>query len=153
MKSWISQPPLIIFYSNFKLKLIAKWWLLSIEDIKIKWRWPLIKDDLKWKMAPKYKKVEYLGNHWLDLTQIWNVSTGDQTKSKMVKMKTTFNRRRPQNIKSWISQQPLIGFSSNFKHKLRDQTKFKNTQNEDALQQKTTSNGRQPEHIKSWISQ
>ena len=32
---------------------------------------------------------------------------------------TTSNGRRPQNIKSRISQQPLIGFSSNFKLKLR----------------------------------
>ena len=34
-------------------------------------------------------------------------------------MKTTSNRRRPQNIKNWISQQPLIGSSSNFILKLR----------------------------------
>ena len=25
-------------------------------------------------------KVEYLSNHWLDLTQIWNLSSWDQTK-------------------------------------------------------------------------
>ena len=25
-------------------------------------------------------KMEYLCNHWLDLTQIWNLSLGDQTK-------------------------------------------------------------------------
>ena len=34
-------------------------------------------------------------------------------------MKTTSNGRWPQNIKRWISQQPLIGSSSNFKLKLR----------------------------------
>ena len=34
-------------------------------------------------------------------------------------MKTTSNGRRPQNIKSGISQQPLIGSYSNFKLSLR----------------------------------
>ena len=33
--------------------------------------------------------------------------------------KTTSNGRRPQNIKSGISQQPLIGSYSNFKLRLR----------------------------------
>ena len=41
----------------------------------------------------------------------------------MLEMKTTSNGRRPQNIKSWISQQPLIGSSSNFKLKLRGPNK------------------------------
>ena len=34
-------------------------------------------------------------------------------------LKTTYNGRRPQNIKSGISQQQLIGSYSNFKHKLK----------------------------------
>ena len=37
----------------------------------------------------------------------------------MLERKTTTNGRQPQNIKSWISQQPLIGSFSNFKLKLR----------------------------------
>ena len=37
----------------------------------------------------------------------------------MLKTKTTSKGRQPQNIKSWISQQPQIGFSSNLKLKLR----------------------------------
>ena len=37
----------------------------------------------------------------------------------MLEMETTYKRRQPQNIKSWISQQPLIGSTSNFKLKLR----------------------------------
>ena len=40
-------------------------------------------------------------------------------KIKMIEMKTTSNGRRPQNIKRWIFQQPLIRSSSNFKLKLR----------------------------------
>jgi hypothetical protein len=40
-------------------------------------------------------------------------------------MKTTYNGRRPQNIKSWISQQPLNGTSSNFKLKFRGPNKMK----------------------------
>ena len=39
-------------------------------------RRPKIEDGLKkW-------KIEYLSNHWSDLTQIWNLSLGDQTKIK-----------------------------------------------------------------------
>ena len=29
---------------------------------------------------PKIWKLEYLSNHWSDLTQIWNLSYWDQTK-------------------------------------------------------------------------
>ena len=36
----------------------------------------------------------------------------------MLERKKTINGRRPQNIESWISQQPLIGITSNFKLKL-----------------------------------
>ena len=60
-------------------------------------------------------------------------------------MKTTSNRRQPQNIKSGISQQPLIGSSSNFKLKLRGPTqihkclKWRQPPIEDDLQWKTTS--------------
>jgi hypothetical protein len=65
--------------------------------------------------------MEYLSEHWTDLPQILNLSLEDQTEIKkiIVEMKTTSNGRRPQNIKSWISQQPLIRSSSNFKLMLR----------------------------------
>ena len=46
------------------------------------------------------------------------------------------NGRQPQNIKSGISQEPLIEFSSNFELKLR-----KPNQNEILLQMKMTLNG------------
>ena len=39
-------------------------------------------------------------------------------KLKILEMKTTSNGRWPQNIKNCISQQPLFGYSSNFKLKL-----------------------------------
>jgi hypothetical protein len=65
----------------------------------------MLKEDLQWKMTLKYPK--------------WNISaTADwifikfYTKAqgtKPNKMKTTSNGRWPQNIKSWISQQQLIG--------------------------------------------
>jgi hypothetical protein len=77
-------------------------------------------------------KFEYLSNHWSDLPQILNLSLGDQAQIKNasneddLQWKTTLNGRWPQNIKSGISQQPLIGSSSNFKLKLSlgDQTKI-----------------------------
>ena len=63
----------------------------------------------------KILKVEYFSNHWSDLSQIWNLSLWDQTK-----IKNCSNRRQPPNIKSEISQQPLIGSYSNVKLELGD---------------------------------
>jgi hypothetical protein len=63
-------------------------------------------------------------------------------------MKMTSIGRRPQNIKSGMSQKPLIGSYSNFKLKLRwPNYIFK------ILKMKATSNGRRPQNIKSRISQ
>ena len=70
-----------------------------------------MEDALQWKTTStpieddlKILKVEYLSNHWSDLPQILNLSSGDQTKIKMLEIKTTSNGRRPQNMKSGISQ-------------------------------------------------
>ena len=53
---------------------------------------------------PKILKVEYLSNcHILHF----------------LKMKKTSNGKQPQNIKSGISQEPMVGAHSNFKPKLR----------------------------------
>ena len=62
-------------------------------------------------------------------------------------MKTAANGRWHQNIKSEISQQSLLGFSSTFKHELRGPN-----QNKIWLDMKMTSNGRRPQNIKSEIS-
>jgi hypothetical protein len=48
-----------------------------------------MEDDLK------KVKVEYLSNYSLDPPQILNLSSGDQTKYKILEMKTTSNGRRP----------------------------------------------------------
>ena len=84
----------------------------------------------------KILKVEYLSNHWSDLSQIWNLSSGDQNKpnSKMRKTKMTSNGRRPQNINSWISQQPLTDLPQIWDLSSEDQTKIKKPQKEDDLQ-------------------
>jgi hypothetical protein len=71
-----------------------------------------MEDDLK------ILKVEYLSNHWSDLLQISNLSYGDQTQIKFglnFEIKMTSDGRWLQNIKSGISQQHLIGSSSNCK--------------------------------------
>ena len=115
MGNWISQQSLIGSSSN---KLIGP----KLKNVSMKTtfngRWPLMGDDLKiW-------KFEYLSSHWLDLPQIWNISSKDQTKVKKglneddLQWKTTSDGRWPQNMKIWIHQQALIGSSSNFKHKL-----------------------------------
>ena len=43
----------------------------------------------------KILKVKYLSNNWSDFPQILNLSSGDQTKIKMVEMKTSSNKREP----------------------------------------------------------
>ena len=58
-------------------------------------------------------------------------------------MQTTSNGRQPQNIKSGISQQQLIGTSSNFKLKLMGPN-----QHWILLEMKTICNGRWTQNIK-----
>jgi hypothetical protein len=65
----------------------------------------------------------------------------------MLEIKMTFNGKRPTIIKSLISQQPLIGSSSNFRLKLRGPDQYWIL-----LEMKTTSDGRRPQNIKSGVS-
>jgi hypothetical protein len=89
-----------------------------------------MEDDLK------ISKVEYLVNCLFNHTQILNFDLGNQS-FQILQMKKTSYGRRPENIKSGISQQPLIGSNSNFKLKLRLPKK-----NLQILEMKTTFNGR-----------
>jgi hypothetical protein len=76
MKSRIYQQPPVGSYSNLKLELLGSNQSAQMYQMKTtsNGRWPPMEDDLKiW-------KVEYLNNHWLDLTQILNLSYWDQTK-------------------------------------------------------------------------
>ena len=93
-----------------------------------------MEDDLK------ISKVEYLSNHLFDHTKILKLSLEDQTIFYKY-----FKWRQPQNSKSGISQQQLIGSCSNFKLKLRWLNNI--------WQMKTTSNGRWPQNIKNQIVQ
>ena len=71
----ISQQPLVRSYTNLKLKLLGSTQSVQMFVMKTtsNGRRPPTEDDLKiW-------KVEYLTNHRLDLTQIWNLSYWDQT--------------------------------------------------------------------------
>ena len=83
-------------------------------------RWPPMEDDLK------IFKVEYIGNRWLDLSLKLNIEWNEDN----LQSKTTWK------IKSEISQQPLIGYSSNFKLNLRGPNQI--VWNETDLQWKTT---------------
>ena len=77
-----------------------------------------MEDDLK------ILKSKYLSNHWPDISQILNLSSGDQTKIKNtlnendLQWKMTSSGRWPQNVKSWISQYPVIFVK--FELKLRE---------------------------------
>ena len=87
----------------------------------------------------------------MDLYKNSNLSKVEHKEGIKVNIKddpTTSNGRRPQNIKSWIPQQPLIGSSSNFKLKLRGPN-----QNKKMLQMKTTCNGRRLQDIEIEITQ
>ena len=76
-------------------------------------RRPPMEDDIK------ILKVEYLSNHSSDLPQFFEFKLrGPNQNGILLEIKTTSNGRRPQNIKSGISQQPLIGSYSNFQLKL-----------------------------------
>ena len=63
-------------------------------------------------------------------------------------MKTTSNERWSKNIKSAISQQPLVGFPPNFKIKL-----CRPIWSIQRLEMMMTSNGRGLQNIESGISQ
>ena len=89
VKSWISQQPLIGSSWNFKLKPRGP----NQNEKCLQWRWPLMEGDVQWKMTSngrqppmeddlKILNVEYLRNHWLDLSQNLSLSSGDQTKIK-----------------------------------------------------------------------
>ena len=90
-----------------------------------------MEDDLK------ILKVKYLSNHYSDL--IKNLTQTTKAKCSNTSLKTTTRGRRPQNIKSGISLQQLIGSYSNFKLKLR-----LTNRNLQTLKMKITSNERQP---------
>jgi hypothetical protein len=57
----------------------------------------------------KILKVEYLSFRFLVYSKILNLSLDDDTIPLKPQMKPSFNGRRPQNIKSAISQQLLNG--------------------------------------------
>ena len=150
MKSWILQQPLVGFYSDLKLMLIGLNQRVQRCQMKITsiGRQPNVEDDLKiW-------KVEYVSNHWSDLTQIWNLSLyGFAKRYTSVKwrwppMEDDLKWRWPQNMKSWILQQPLVGFYSDLKLML-----IGLNQRVQRCQMKITSIGRQPnveDDLKIW---
>ena len=61
-----------------------------------------MEDDLK------ILQVEYLSNYWSYCPQILNLLLGDQAKNKSAWNEDDLQWKQPQNIKSWISQQPLV---------------------------------------------
>ena len=63
----------------------------------LEWRQPPMEDNLKiW-------KIEYLSNHWSDLQQILNLSPGDQTKLKCLKLVDLLGKLlRKSQSKSWV---------------------------------------------------
>ena len=57
---------------------------------------------------PQISKLKYISNHWLDLSRIQDISLSDQTKLRW---------KMTSNIKSDISQQPLVRSTPNLKRK------------------------------------
>ena len=110
LKILISQQPLIGSSSNFKLSSGDQ---TKIKMHEIKRTYRRMEEELKILI------VECLSNHWADLPKIWNLGSGYQIKIKMQEINWTSKGSQPQNIKSSISQHPLIKSSSNFKWNLR----------------------------------
>ena len=97
MESGISQQPLVRSYSNLKLELI--WSNQSVQRYQMKMtsngRWPPADDDLKiW-------QVEYLSNHWSDLTQIWNWSYGIKSECTKVLNEDDLQRKTTSKYGKW----------------------------------------------------
>jgi hypothetical protein len=123
-----SQPTDLLSYKIFKLEYLSNYLLdltqilnLSIWDQTkiencLKQRVPQMEDNLK------ILKMEYFSNLLSDLPQILKLTLWDQT--EIDRNQAALNRRRPQNIKIRISQQPIIRCSSN--SKLWEQTKIEN---------------------------
>ena len=76
--------------------------------------WTPMEDDLQLKAT--YNIWNGITNEPFKLKLRWP----KQNYKKLLQMITTSNGRRPQNIKSGITQQPLIGSHSDFKLKLKD---------------------------------
>ena len=69
---------------------------------------------MKWRQPPmdndhKVIKAEYLSIHWSEIPQVLNLSLGGQNNAWN---EDDSNGRWPQNIKYWLSKQPLIWSSS-----------------------------------------
>ena len=78
----------------------------------------------------KILKLELLSNCWSDLYQIYKLKLrGPNQNWILFEMNTTYNERQPQNIKSGISEQPLIRSYCNLKLML----KMRKTSNEKAV--------------------
>ena len=96
-----------------KVKYFINYWLdppkilkLGLSDqhkhcLCFEGRRPQIEHNLKWKTTsnrrrhPQILKVHCLNNYWLDVPQILNLGSCDQTNITMFERKTTSNGRRP----------------------------------------------------------
>ena len=105
-----------------------------------------MEDDLK------ISKVEYLSiqQPLIGLASNFKLKLGGPNQNQL-----TLKQRQPpmEDDLKILKVEYLINHRSDFSQisnlSSGDQTKIKNTQNEDNLQQKTTSNGRRPENIKT----
>ena len=78
-----------------------------------------MENKLQWQMTSKHEKLNISASTDRIFLKFQTVAQGTKSKLEMLEMKMTSNGRWPQNIKSWISPQPLIESSSNFKLRLR----------------------------------
>ena len=119
-----------------------------------RWRWPQTEDDLQWKTTSKYEKWNISATSVRILLKFESEAIGINSECTKVSnqddlnQKTTSNGRQPQNLKSGISQQPLVGSYSNSNLKLIGSTQIVHR-----YQIKMTSNVKQPpteDDLKIW---
>ena len=75
-------------------------------------------DDLQRKTTSKYEKWNISSTTGWILLKFETEAMGSNQSVQRYQMKTTSSGRRPQNMESGISQQPLVGSYSNLKLKL-----------------------------------
>ena len=86
----------------------------------------------------KILKVEYLSNHWPDLSQILNLSIGNWTKITCLNGRRPPVEEEPKVLKLEYLSNNRSGFPQIWDLSSEDQTKIQNALNEDNLQWKTS---------------
>ena len=88
-------------------------------------RRPSMEDNLQMEEDIKICKVEYISNHWLDLPQIFNLSSWDQTTTTQIRHQNMLNNSATNH---WFDLPKILNINSG------DQNLIQNVWNEEDFQ-------------------